>query len=213
VIFFKKQQVVLERIQAYLDEVDLCGSRFRECMFGLLARLDDPENQGRVDLVHQAESKADDIRREIEFELYDRALIPESRGDVLGLLETLDNIPGMYQSLCEQVFLQRVVFPEGLKERYQKLVDVNLGSYQLVREAVLCMFRGTDVRKLAAEIDAAESASDRIERGLIRDIFAANCDKADKILLKEIVINTGDISDTGESVKDRLILAVVKRKI
>lgn len=212
-IFFKKQQAVLEKVQAYLDEVDLRGSRFRDCMISLLGRLDDPENEGRVALVHQAESKADDIRREIEFELYDRALIPESRGDVLGLLETLNNIPSMFQSLCEQVFLQRVMFPEGLTERYLKLIEVNLKSYQLVREAVLCMFYGTDVRKLSAQIDSLESESDRIERGLIRDIFAASCDKADKILLKEIVINTGDISDSGESVKDRLTLAIVKRKI
>lgn len=212
-IFFKKQQAVLDKIQAYLEEVDLCGSRFRECMVALLERLGDPENEGRADLVHQAESKADDLRRQIEFELYDRALIPESRGDVLGLLETLDNIPGMYQSLCEQLLLQRVVVPESFRARFLKLIDVNLKSYQLAREAVLCMFYGTDIRKLSAQIDATESESDRIERGLIRDIFASSCDKADKILLKEIVINTGDISDTSETVKDRLILAIVKRKI
>jgi predicted phosphate transport protein (TIGR00153 family) len=213
VFFFKKQQAVLEKIKAYLEEVDLCGSRFRECVAALLNQLDDPENEGRVDLVHQAESKADDIRRQIEFELYDRALIPESRGDVLGLLETLDTIPGMFQSLCEQIFLQRIVVPEAFRERFLKLFDVNLKSYQLVREAVLCMFYGTDIRQLSIQIDSVESESDRIERRLIRDIFASDCDKADKILLKEIVVNTGDISDNGESVKDRLVLAVVKRKI
>ena len=153
-IFFKKQKVVLDKIQAYLDEVELCGNRFQDCMHALLARLDDPDNEGRADLVHQAESKADDLRRQIEFELYDRALIPESRGDVLGLLETLDIIPGAFQSLCEQVLLQRIVWPEDLKARYLKLIDVNLKSTRLVREAVTCMFAGTDVRKLAEQIDA-----------------------------------------------------------
>jgi uncharacterized protein Yka (UPF0111/DUF47 family) len=132
---------VLEKLKAYLEEVDLCGSRFRECMMSLLDRLEDPENEGRADLVHHADSKADDLRRQIEFELHDRALIPESRGDLPGLLETRDYIPGTFRSLCEQVYFQHIVFPEFLRERYLRLND------------------------------STESESDRIERGLIRDIF------------------------------------------
>jgi uncharacterized protein Yka (UPF0111/DUF47 family) len=62
-------------------------------------------------------------------------------------------------------------------------------------------------------VDAVESDSDHIERDLIRDIYNCKMDKADKILLKEIIINTGDISDRAERVKDRLILAIVKHKI
>ncbi len=212
-IFFKKQKAVLEKIKAYLEQVDLCSERFRACMAALLHRLDDPDNEGRVDLVHQAESKADDLRRQIEFELYERALIPESRGDVLGLLETMDYIPSAFQSLCEQVYLQRIVFPEAFRDRYLRLIDVNLKGYRLVRDAMLAMFYGQDIRELSSQIDSTESESDRIERSLIRDVFAMDGDKADKILLKEIVVNTGNISDNSESVKDRLVLAVVKRKI
>ena len=62
-------------------------------------------------------------------------------------------------------------------------------------------------------VDAVESDSDHVERGMIRDIFSSKMDKADKILLKEIVIFTGDISDQAETVKDRLTLAIIKRKI
>jgi predicted phosphate transport protein (TIGR00153 family) len=182
-------------------------------MVSLLRRLDDPENEGRVDLVHQAESKADDLRRQVEFELYERALIPESRGDVLGLLETLDNSPSAFQSLCEQVYYQKIVFPEAFRERFLRLLEINLKSYQLVREAVLGMFYGQDVRQLCMQIDSTESESDRSERALIRDIFSMDGDKADKILMKEIVVNAGNISDSSESVKDRLVLAIVKRKI
>jgi uncharacterized protein Yka (UPF0111/DUF47 family) len=75
------------------------------------------------------------------------------------------------------------------------------------------MFYGKDIRELSAQIDSTESESDRIERSLIRDIYAMEVDKADKILLKEVVANTGNITNHSESVKDRLVLAVVKRKI
>ncbi len=212
-IFFKKQQAVIDGIKAYLDQVDDCRHRFRECMEGLLRDVEDPENSRRVEEVHRAESKADDLRRGIEYELYQRALIPESRGDVLGLLENLDTIPGMFQSLCYQVFLEKVRFPEEFRSRYLELVDVNLRAYDVIRQAVLGLFHSQHSKELTDQVDAVESESDRLERALIRDIFDCDIDKADRILLKEIVVNTGDISDNAENVKDRLILAVVKRKI
>jgi len=212
-MLWKKEQSIIDKIKGYLDQVDTCRNRFRTCIEKLLLEPADEENQAILEEVHRAESKADDLRRDIELQLYQRALIPESRGDVLGLLETMDAIPGMLQSLCYQFLLEKIVVPEQFRERYLHLVDVNLKSYDLVRQAMLGLFYKKEVRELTDLVDAAESESDRVERALIRDIFSSKLDKADKILLKEIIINTGDISDQAEKVKDRLILAIVKRKI
>jgi predicted phosphate transport protein (TIGR00153 family) len=212
-LIWKKEKSTIDKIKKYLNQVDECRNRFRSAMEKLLSEPDNKENPAVVEEVHRSEANADDLRREIEFQLYQRALIPESRGDVLGLLETLDIIPGTFQSLCFQVLLEKIRFPKQFRERYLHLLDVNLKSYDLVREAVLGLFYNKDVKELADLIDAVESDSDHIERDLIRDIFNARLDKADKILLKEIVVNTGDISDQAERVKDRLILAIVKRKI
>jgi predicted phosphate transport protein (TIGR00153 family) len=212
-MLWKKEQSIIDKIKGYLDQVDSCRNRFRKCIEKLLLEPNDEENQAILEEVHRSESKADDLRRDIELQLYERALIPESRGDVLGLLETMDAIPGMFQSLCYQFLLEKIVVPEQFRERYLHLVDVNLKSYDLVREAMLGLFYKKEVKELTDLVDATESDSDRIERALIRDIFSSKLDKADKILLKEIIINTGDISDRAETVKDRLILAIVKRKI
>lgn len=212
-MFWKKEQSIINKIEGYLDQVDECRHRFRKCIEKLLLEPNDEENQAILEEVHRAESKADDLRRDIELQLYQRALIPESRGDVLGLLETMDAIPGMLQSLCYQFLLEKIVVPEQFRERYLHLVEVNLKSYDLVRQAMLGLFYKKEVRELTDLVDATESDSDRIERALIRDIFSSKLDKADKILLKEIIINTGDISDQAETVKDRLTLAIVKRKI
>jgi predicted phosphate transport protein (TIGR00153 family) len=212
-MLWKKEKSIIDKIKNYLDQVDVCRTRFRSCIQRLLLEPDNKENEASVEEVHRAESKADDLRRDIELQLYERALIPESRGDVLGLIETIDVIPGMLQSLCYQFLLEKIVFPEQFRERYLHLVDVNLKSYDLVREAVLGLFYSKDVKSLADLVDAVESDSDHIERDLVRDVFNCKLDKADKILLKEIVINTGDISDRAERVKDRLILAILKRKI
>jgi predicted phosphate transport protein (TIGR00153 family) len=212
-MLWNKEKSVIDKIKAYLDQVDRCRNRFRVSIEKLVLEPGNEENQAIVEEVHRSESKADDLRRSIELQLYERALIPESRGDVLGLLETMDAIPGMFQSLCYQLLLERIVFPDQFRERYLHLVDVNVKSYDLVREAVLGLFYSKDVKAQTDLVDAAESDSDHMERDLIRDIFSSKLDKADKILLKDIVVYTGDISDQAETVKDRLILAIVKRKI
>ena len=212
-MLWKKEKSIIDKIKTYLDQVDVCRDRFRLSIERLLFKPEDAENPAMLEEVHRSESKADDLRRDIELQLYERALIPESRGDVLGLLETMDVIPGMFQSLCYQFLLERIVFPEQFRERYLHLVDVNIKAYNLVRQAVLGLFYSKDVKDLTDLVDAVESDSDHIERDLIRDIFSSKLDKADKILFKEIVINTGDISDRAEAVKDRLVLAILKRKI
>jgi hypothetical protein len=212
-LFWKKQRAVIDKIRDYLEQVHLCSDQFRRCVRMLIANVANPEAEEPLRNVHGAESKADDLRREIEYELYQRALIPESRGDVLGILENFDHIPGMFQSLCYQIRLEVVQVPEEFRQQLEHLIDVNLEAYELASRAVLALFYAEDIKDMAALIDAKESESDRIERLLIESIFKSGLDKADKILLKEIVINIGDISDQAENVKDRLILAVVKRKI
>jgi predicted phosphate transport protein (TIGR00153 family) len=212
-MFWKKEKSIIDKIKAYLNQVDVCRDRFRLCIDKLVLKPENGENQAIVEEVHRSESSADDLRRDIELQLYERALIPESRGDVLGLIETLDFIPGMFQSLCYQFLLEKIELPEQFRERYLHLVDINIKAYNLAREAMLGLFYNKDVKAQTDLVDAVESDSDHAERNLIRDIFSSKLDKADKILLKEIIINTGDISDQAETVKDRLILAIVKRKI
>ena len=211
--FWKKQRSVLHKIREYLEQVHLCSEHFRRCVLALIADVASPQGDELLAEVHAAESRADDLRREIEYELYERALIPESRGDVLGILENFDHIPGMFQSLCYQLRLQVIQIPDTFRERIENLIEVNLEAYGLVSRAVLGLFYNEDIKDAAGRIDAKESESDRIERSLIASIFKADLDKADRILLKEIVINIGDISDRAEEVKDRLVLAVVKRRV
>ncbi len=211
--FWKKEQSIIDKIGLYLDQINTAQDLFRRSMEELIMTEWDGKSEESVELVHRAESRADDLRRAIELELYRKALIPESRGDVLGLLESIDKIPGMFESLCYQMSLQKILIPKDFRERFLQLIDVNLAAWELLKEAVLGLFYSRDVKENIDEIDNKESESDRVERGLIKDIFECSLDKADKILLKEIVVNIGNISDLAQATTDRLNLAIVKRRI
>jgi len=89
---WKKKRLIIDKIKTYLEQVDTCRDLFHKSMKELIISKSNKEDEESVQLVHKAESRADDIRREIELDLYQKALIPESRGDVLGLLETIPYI-------------------------------------------------------------------------------------------------------------------------
>ena len=58
----------------------------------------------RLTQIDHYESRADELRREIENHLYTHSLIPENRGDVLGLLEHLDDVIDAAKETLIQVF-------------------------------------------------------------------------------------------------------------
>ena len=68
-----------------------------------------------VSKVHRLEAACDDLRREIEYLLYGKALLPESRGDLLGLLETFDRLPNIAETVAFLFSCQKMLLPADLR--------------------------------------------------------------------------------------------------
>lgn len=210
---FKKEKAIIDKIEKYFKQVERCRDEFRKCVEILIKEKHSKKHTNMITKVHSEESVADDLRREIEVELYQKALIPESRGDVLGLIETIDRIPGNFESICYQICLQQVEVPEKIIDELFALVDTNIESFDILRKVTMGFFYNKDVIEELRRIDKKESESDVLERKIIEKIFKMKIDLAEKILLKDIVINIGDISDFAERAGDRLSLAIVKRQV
>jgi predicted phosphate transport protein (TIGR00153 family) len=213
IFFRKKEKSIFAKINRYLDQLDACKDQFIICITELINRGINGRNEEHVTNVHRAESVADDFRRDIECELYNRALIPDLRGDVLGILETVDRIPTYFQSICDQISLQKLEIPRTLVSLFHRLIRPNIEAYGLVNTAIKGYFMNMDIMKEITDIDKKESEADRIERALIREMFTIDMDKVERILLKDVVIDIGNISDQALIVSDRLSLAVIKRRI
>lgn len=210
-MFWKKQREIEDAIEQYLQETQKCLSAFSqatEVYFteGLSSRFGE-----LVEKVHESEAESDRKRREAESMMYGRALIPEHRGDVLGLLEAVDLVPNKAESVAYQIWLQDMVVPDEYKEQFKALVAANVASFDLLCGAVNNLF--VDPRQILPVVEKIcekEKESDRIERKLIKSIFDSPGDKAEKILLKELILEIGAISDRAENVSDRLRIIAVK---
>ncbi len=212
-MFYTRQREVEALIAEYREQAALCVRRFhdslmRYCRTGDLAQL-----TRDVVEVHRAESRADDLRRDIETMMYAKALFPESRGDVLGLLETLDTVPNQAELAVRSIVNQYIAIPEPLHPQLSELVNLCSRCVDATMEAVAKLFEDfTNAAALLGKIDEIESRADAIEAQLTQRIFASGDIKdLDKLLLRDLVRDISGICDMAESVADRIRIIVVKR--
>lgn len=213
-VFLRKQKLIEGYVFDYLNQWKICLEDFKNGMEVYLSEGIGEKFDFYVQQTHKTESRADDLRRKVEWEMYSKALLPESRGDILGFLETLDKIPNKAESLLNQIKLQKLEFPKELNQNLERIVALSWEAIQLVYEAATKLLsRNGDIHKLADEIDAKETECDHAEQDTIEKIFSMDIEKADKILLKEFIIEMGNLTDRAEDVSDRLTILSVKGRV
>jgi uncharacterized protein Yka (UPF0111/DUF47 family) len=92
-ILFKKELQLENLINNYLENLGKIQEHFIKAMHVCLKDGICDDFSFLIAQTHKFESRADNIRDEINELMYSRALIPESREDVMALLEKVDEIP------------------------------------------------------------------------------------------------------------------------
>ncbi|MEJ2729825.1 MAG: DUF47 family protein [Deltaproteobacteria bacterium] len=94
-----------------------------------------------IDQTHKYESRADDLRDEINELMYSRALIPESREDIMALIERVDEIPRSFEQILNMIRTQTIAFPEFLILDIQELIRVSMESCDLMVKQIEVMIK------------------------------------------------------------------------
>ena len=214
-MLFKRERSLRKQVADYFHVADGVADLFEEAM---KLFLDEGRSEAFMNIdrkIHGVESRADDMRIQIEKMMYRRSLLPESRGDLLGLLEHFDRIPNVFETLSFMLSTNQVSIPDPLEQPITDLVEKNLEAYRLVRQAVDLLFEDPDDMESATlAVDVKESESDDIEGDTIRKIFCLEeIEGWQRILLGEFVRLVGDISDHAERVAHRLQIISLKRKL
>jgi predicted phosphate transport protein (TIGR00153 family) len=210
--FFRKQQRVAALMEDYLENFRLTQESFTEALNICLEGGCSGDFDFMTAQTHRFESKADDIREEIKNLMYSKALLPESRGDIMGLLEAIDEIPGIYELLLHMIRTQKIDIPGFIIPDIKELLGISLASCDLVIREIEALFkRKGGVRALVATIDHNESHCDHIERRIITNLFASDLDPFQKLQLKELIVFMGDISDQADRVAKRVNIISMKR--
>lgn len=198
-IFFKKQRQVESLIYDYLDNLRMTQKFFAEALNTCVKDGACSDFDFLTARTHKFESKADDIREEIKELMYGKALIPESRGDVMSLLEAVDEVPRVFELILYIIQTQKLTIPELIVSDLNELLLSSLEGCDLMINQVEALFKkNASVRDLLLEIDHIESQCDHIKRRIITKIFDSDIEPFEKLQLKEVVFAMGSISDKAD---------------
>ena len=126
-----REKQIQVKLEQYLDALWQIACRLREALVAYL----DQDEQAFTDLleaINALESRLDGIRRDVEMEIYGRRLLPDTRDDVLRLLENIDKIPDRIQSVTRNLQLQNVELPSLLKADLRQLSDHVVEAIQVL---------------------------------------------------------------------------------
>jgi predicted phosphate transport protein (TIGR00153 family) len=210
---FKTNQVIAAQIDEFFDTVAEGVLVYRS---GIQAYLhgDTESFADAIAKIDDLESRADKISSEVEAHLYSHSLIPEHRGDVLGLLENSDNIIDTAKTSLYQFSVEQPEIPPEHAEGYLKLAEASYAAVEAVVVSARAFFRDPDaVKDNLYKVYHFENEADSIGDRLKRAVFASDLDLAHKIHLRYFALNVERVSDQAEQVADRLSIYAIKRNI
>jgi predicted phosphate transport protein (TIGR00153 family) len=211
---FRKTRELERQIDEFLDVLVEGGLLFQQ---GVRFYLEDRPNdfEERCARLRGLESRADDLRRAIQNRLYSDTLIPQSRGDVLGILESSDKVLNMTAETLVQFSVEIPEFPREVRSLYLELAEMSVAATDSMVKAIRSYFRDlAAVRDHIIRVSFHEKEADKISEKIKRIVFRMeSLDLSRKFHLRYFALHIDSIADTCEDVCDRLAIASIKRDV
>jgi predicted phosphate transport protein (TIGR00153 family) len=144
--------------------------------------------------------------------MYTETLMPDARGDILGLLESLDEIMNKLEETLWYFSSETPQIPEELREDYGNLLTPTTACVEALVLAARAFFRDAEsVNDHLHKVHYYEKEADQVIGRLKTGIFSRDLPLAEKIHLRFFAERIVWISDMSEDVADQLAIYAIKR--
>jgi len=210
---FKNTNQLITDVDIFIDLIDKSVKVFRE---GVMDYLSNNQTNFEKNLkqITSLEDKADELKRTIERSLYKQSLIPEYRGDVLTLIDKLDDIADSSKENLYQFDIEAPKIMTDLKVDFEQLTEASLMSVSEVLPLVKIFFHQSG--SLQDKIDKVyfyEKEVDKIAYRLKRKLFkeSKGLKFSEKIHLRYFALHIQQISDIAKKIADIVAIIAMKR--
>lgn len=162
------------------------------------------------------EQEADSLRREIETVLYEKTLLPESRGDIFNLLEDLDDVINQTEETLLEFSIEIPEIPEKYNEHFIKLTEYAINAVNQVVKASRKFIQDPanvehNIHKVYYWEKEADKQSEKLKREVFRDKDIEKVSR--KFHLRYFALHIDSVADKAEDVADKLSIYAIKRSI
>ncbi len=210
----KRRLEIGKRIDDFLDNVSESGLLFKLGVDSFLKGNFESFGKKLEDITH-TEKQGDSLRRSLEEQLYVRTLIPESRGDVLELLENMDALLDRFKGAMWRFEIEYPVIPDEFHNEVKELVACVVEAVEAMVRSARAFFKDiTAVADHMHKVSYWEKQSDKVSTQLQRNIFRQeDLRLSHKLQLRDFVTHIDQIADQAEDVADKMSIYVIKRSL
>lgn len=214
-MFFRHAQKSIELIDSFLNLIDQGAILFKEGVRNYLYGNRD-SFLSNLQTLSALETEADILKRKTENILYTQSLMPQLRGDILKLLEELDNIIDLAKTSLYQFDVENPFIPAELNQDLVKLTELSSSAIESVIPAARAYFRDPDaVKESLHRVYLYEKEADKLADAIKRRVFhdMPNLKLSEKFHLRYFTLHIETLSDAAEKTADVLSIMAIKRTI
>ena len=210
----KKRLGINLQVDEFLDKVSESGILFKLGVDAYLKGNIESFTK-KIEDVTSVEHAGDALRRDLEERLYTQTLIPESRGDVLELLESMDGLLDRFKGALWRFDIERPdIYPE-LHDDIQELATCAVESVEAMVRSARAFFK--DVSAVADHLHKVshwETQSDKVATRIQKHVFKKpDLHLSYRMQLSDFIRHVDKIADRAEDVADKLRIFTIKRSL
>lgn len=212
-ILFKQTKSIVTDIERFLDNIEKVAAHF-ELSIREYFNQQVEQFEERCRVIKNLEHENDTLRGKIKTTLYTELLIPDARGDVLGLIENLDKVLGVAEHVTVQLSIEQPTIYPFLKDDFIALVEAASKSVSELVMASRAFFKEPrNVQDHIGKIHFWETEADKIEDRIKRKTFASQeiLQFSKKIHMRYFAEKISLFADEAEDVAERLEVYAIKR--
>jgi uncharacterized protein len=212
---FKHAKKTIDLIEQFLTLIDQGSLIFKDGVKNYLQA--NRENfEDNLKTIADLSSEADIKKREIENILYTQSLMPQLRGDILKLLEELNNIIDLAKTNLFEFDVEVPFIPSELNLELIKLTELSVFAIDSLIPAARDYFINPDsVKEKLHRVYLYEKEADKLASSIKRRVFQAipQLKLSEKIHLRYFTLHIEILSDVAKNAADLLSIMALKRAI
>ncbi|MDH3472874.1 MAG: DUF47 family protein [Rhodospirillales bacterium] len=212
ITLFGRTRQLESEIDGFLDVLGDANLAFKQALSLFLQEGKSERFTEKLHQVADLETRGDGLRRKILTNMYAETLMPDARGDILKLLESLDNIINKFEETLWYFETEAPDIPEAFHAAYQELADLSCAAVEALILASRAFFRDAPaIKDHMHKVLYYEKESDEVVTKLRGGIFASDLPLSNKIHLRFFAERIVWIADIAEDIADELSIYAIKR--
>ena len=211
----RKNKQLIDQLEEFFTAIQSTLTKTLNALQYVIKNGIDNHFETMVEEISETERLADDTRKAIEHKMFSQSLLPETREDILEIIETMDNVPDTCERVVYMIADQQILLMSEISGEIVELARVGTECFKYTLDTVrdfLGKMRKT--RELMQEVDNYEHIADKLERKMIKTIFSKKSLTPGEMLIhKELVKEIGNISNESKRATQRIIIASAKRTV